>query len=450
MRRRGRGAVPPGPPLLAPVQTLLIWRWPLHFLSRCRNRYGSRFTVNITSHPPLVFLCDPAETAEMLAGPAGVLHPGEGARTIEPLVGEESFMLMDGEEHLYGRRAVLPALRTSAVDDHAELVRELAGAEVAGWPLDVPFALHPRLRALTLQMLLRTIFTPELEPEKRMLRELHDRLLEMLTITASAVLPEPLLRYGPDRRIWRRFLRRRASADELIYSIIANRSGAARRPGDLLDRLLGARNPDGSLLSPRQVRDDLMSVILAGHETTASELAWAFQLLAHNPSVQERLTQQLDAGEGEAYLSATVKEVLRHRPVFLFAIPRAVKEPIEIGGWRYTPPAQVLACIYLVHHDPALYPEPEQFRPERFLDRSGQLPPAWLPWGAGRKRCPGLHLATLEMETVLRSALESFTIRPAAGAIERARWRSVIVTPHAGCRVVLHPRCRRKTSATRH
>jgi cytochrome P450 len=383
----------------------------------------------------------------MLAGPADALHPGEGAQTIQPLVGERSFMLMEGEEHLYGRRAVLPAFRSSAVREHVHPIEGLAAREAATWPLRVPVPLHPRLRALSLQALLRTIFFAPPGPERQMLSELHARLLEMLTITASAALSEPLLRLGPDRRVWKRFLRLRARVDELIYALVENRSTATDRPADLLDRLLAACNADGSARLPRQIRDDLMSVILAGHETTASELAWAFQLLAHNPVVQQRLIEELDGGEGQDYLTATVKEVLRHRPVFLFAIPRAVKESIQIGGFSYGPPAQLLACIYLLHHDPDLHPEPEAFRPERFL---GAAPAPWLPWGGGRKRCPGLHLATLEIETVLRTVLATMTVRPAAATIERPRWRSVIVTPHAGCRVVLHPRRTRKTPATRH
>jgi len=192
-----------------------------------------------------------------------------------------------------------------------------------------------------------------------------------------------------------------------------------------------------------------MSIVLAGHETTASQLAWAFQLLAHNPSVLARLTEEIDGGTGDEYLSATVQEVLRHRPVFLFAIPRAVNRPIKIGGFSYRPPVHLLACIYLVHHDPALYRQPEEFRPERFLEAP---PPAhaFLPWGGGRKRCPGLHLATLEIKTVLRTVLASMTVRPAGKRIEHPRWRSVIVTPHAGCRVVLGTRPSHKSVATRH
>jgi cytochrome P450 len=434
-----RGALPPGPPLPTPAQTYLIWRFPFAYLRRCQARYGRRFTINITSQPPLVFLSDPADVRTMLAASPDALHPGEGANTIEPLVGDESFMLKDGEEHLCGRRAVLPPFRTTAVRERAGQLSDLAAREVATWPRGVPFALHPHLRVLTLETLLANVLGPSPRPNRDERRQLRDGLLAMLTVTASAVLPEPLLRHGAGHRTWMRFLDRREAVDRLTYSIIDERANAAAGSGDLLDRLLSARNPDHSAFSPRQVRDNLMSIVLAGHETTASQLAWAFQLLAHNPRVQRRLSEELQAGGGEEYLSATVKEILRLRPVFLFAIPRTVKRSIEIGGWTYRPPAQLLACIYLLHHDALTYTRPQEFRPERFLDSQPPSPP-WLPWGGGRKRCPGLHLATLEIETVLRTVLSTTTILPAAETIERPRWRSVIVTPHKGSRVILKRR----------
>jgi cytochrome P450 len=434
-----RVARSPGSRLPRAVQAFLFWKSPLEYLERCRDRYGSSFTLRATSHPPLVFLSDLGDIQTMLTAPADVLHPGEGADSIKELVGDQSFMLREGEEHLNGRRLILPPFHAKVVREHAGLVAAVVRREIASWPLDVPFALHPRLRALTLETVLRTIVGASGALADTRLYALRDRLLSMLSVTASSAFPEPLLRHGPGRRIWTRFLRERAEVDELIYAIIADRSHARDSCGDMLGILLAARNADGSPMTPRQVRDNLMSIVLAGHETTASELAWAFQLLAHNPRVLARLIEEIDSDGGEEYLTATVREVLRHRPVFLFTIPRAVKQPIEVGGWTYRPPAQLLGCIYLVHHDPELYPEPHEFRPERFLGSSPNTY-TWLPWGGGRKRCPGLHLATLEMKTVLRTVLETMTVRPAARRIEHPRWRSVIVTPHAGSRVVLQRR----------
>ena len=204
--------------------------------------------------------------------------------------------------------------------------------------------------------------------------------------------------------------------------------------------LLGGEHPDNDQLTIRQIRDTIVSVILAGHETTASELAWAFQLLAHEPLIAGRLVDDLDAG-GEGYLTAAIQEVLRHRPVFLFTIPRVVRRPFEIAGTTYRPPVQLVGCIHLMQHDPSLYPEPHRFRPERFLDAPPR-PEVWMPWGGGRKRCPGNHLAMLEMRTVLETVLDDFELLPVGEKIETARWRSVIVTPGRGSRIMLRKRHR--------
>ncbi len=440
---RAVARLPPSLPLPAPLQTFLFWKWPFSYLERCRERYGRRFTLHATSHPPLVFLSDPADIKAVFAAPADVLHPGEGAETIRPLVGSSSFMLCEEDEHLATRRVILPAFHAKAVQQHTDFVAEMARREIETWPRDVCFALHPRLRALTLQLILHNVFGASATATPARMLTLGDRLLAMLAVTASLTLSEPHLRHGPGRPIWQRFLRERAAVDELVYTLIEERRGASPSgASDVLARLLAVRDSDGAAMSNQQVRDNLMSIVLAGHETTAAELAWAFQLLAHHPRALERLVKEVDRGSSEEYLTATVREVLRHRPVFLTAIPRTVARPIEIGDWSYPARAQLLACIYLVQHDPKIYAQPHEFRPERFLT----MAPAshhWLPWGGGRKRCPGLHLATLEIKTVLRTALESRTVCAAGARIEPPRWRSVIVTPESGSRVLLRQRTRR-------
>jgi tetraprenyl-beta-curcumene synthase len=437
--RTARAMLPPGPRLPRAAQAAVLYKWPFIQFEWYRRRYGNRFGIRVTGYPPFVFLADVGAIKEMLLAPADVLHPGEGAVTIEPIVGKSSFMLQDEVEHLSGRRLILPSFTASAVQEYTELVSDTTREHVAAWPRDVPVALHPRLRALTLETALRILFDTSACSIDHRLGEMQARLLEMLSVTSHAMFPEPVLRLGPGRVVWRRFLRQRAELDQLIFDIIKDRQHSDETTTSTLSKLLDARNLDGSRMSPQQVRDNLMSLILAGHETTASQLAWAFQLIAHSPSVLDKLTSELDADAGEKYLEATIQEVQRHRPVFLFTIPRAVKQPVEIGGWTYRPPIQLLGSIYLLHHDPTLYPNPQEFCPERFLE-TPPLPHQWLPWGGGRRRCPGLHLATLEMKTVLRSVLTTMTVRPAAKRIEHPSWRSVIATPHAGSRVVLHQR----------
>jgi cytochrome P450 len=422
--------LPPSLPAPTPIQTWGFWRAPHAYLDLCRRRYGSPFTINAFGKPPMIFMSHPAEIGSIISAPADVLHPGVGASVIAPLVGEHSFMLLEEPEHMTIRKAIMPAYHSAVVAEHAAMVRDVAEREMSGWPENRPFAAHSRLRSLTLRVILTSIFGNE-DPR---LSELHSRLLKMLRITGSLALQEPQLRIIPRwRGAWCSFLSERTHVEALFSGLIDDEV----HPKDgALALLLGA-GPEPATTD--QVRDHLMSLVLAGHETTASQLAWAFQLLAHDPTVLRTLTDELDDG-GQTYLLATVQEVLRHRSVFLFAIPRVLAGPVEIAGRCYRPPGQLVGCIHLMHHDPDLYTMPHRFRPERFLDSSPN-PALWMPWGGGRKRCPGHSLATLEMQIVLREALTRWSLWP-AGRPEVARWRSVIVTPEHGCRIVVQPRTR--------
>jgi cytochrome P450 len=431
---RAHGALPAGPPLPATIQTLAFWRHPHAYLQWCRRRYGTRFTVKTVGMPPMVFMSSPADIKAIVATPANILHPGAGARVIAPLVGARSFMLAEEDEHLIGRRTLLPAFHHRAIREQADMVHEIIVRELATWPIGEPVAIHPYLRALSLRVILRTIFGSE----GGRLQLLHTRLLKMLSITGGLTLQEPQLRRLPGwRALWRRFLIERAHVDKIMAELIEDGAHGHARDTGLLSMLLARRDWD-SETTTAQIRDDLMSAILAGHETTASELAWAFQLLAHNPAIAGRLVEDLDSG-GDRYLTATVQEVLRHRPVFLFTIPRVVHQPVHIGGDTYHPPVQLLGCIHLMHHDPSVYPDPHSFRPERFLD-APPTPEVWMPWGGGRKRCPGHHLAMLEMRTVLQIVLRDLELTAIGENLETARWRSVIVTPGRGSRIMLRNR----------
>lgn len=416
--------------LLPPVaQTLLLWFRPFEYLS-FRGRSGDApFTLRVANMPSQVVFRRPRDIGEIFSAPEDALRPGEGGATVAPIVGQRSFMLADDDSHLAGRKATVANFNLTAVDQHAAMIGEAARRMLATWPEDLAVPLHDHLRALTLEVILRSLtgnLDGALDPA---LALLHRQVLEMLTITASPMFVESRLRDGPGKRVWTRFLDRRRRVDELLLTLIQNHTLRSLR-GNAFGR------DDVST-----ARDDVMSLILAGHETTAAQLAWAFQLLAHHPSVCDRLIREIDTESGDEYLTATIQEVLRHRCAFLFTIPRAVTKPVEIGGRTYTPPTHLLACIYLLHHDPAIYPDPHSFRPERFLE-APPYPATWIPWGGGRKRCPGRHLAMLEMKVVLRTVLRQRTPEAAARRMERPRWRSVIVAPHAGSRVVLAKRRR--------
>jgi cytochrome P450 len=448
--RRANGGQPPAPtyradplppqvPVPSSMQTALFWRAPFTYLTHCRRRYGSRFTLITTSHSPLVFLSDPQDIRTLIAAPENVLRPGEGGATVSPIVGERSFMLSDGQPHRSGRKTVVAAFHARAIAHHADVVADAAQRALASWPTDRTVAVHDRLRGLTLEVLLRVLTGRPEGPLDERTQLLHRTVLDMLTVTQSPTCVEPRLRHGPGKKVWQRFLRSRAQVDELLAALVTDRQSAPSAGDDLLGHLAAIPADDGAQSTRRRLRDNTMSLILAGHETTAAQLAWAFQLLAHHPSVCDRLIREIDADRKDEYLTATVQEVLRHRCVFIFAIPRVVARAVEIGTWTYAPPANLLACIYLLHHDPAIYQDPHAFRPERFLDTPPD-PLTWVPWGGGRKRCPGLHLAMLEMKVVLRTVLRERTPRASTRRMERPRWRSVIVAPHAGSQVVLASR----------
>jgi cytochrome P450 len=434
---RLRGQLPPAPPHPAVLQTIGGRRWPYAYLEHCWRVCGDPFTLYPLDMPPMVFLSDPQDIREVLTGDASALHPGAGGHVIAPLIGKCSFMLREEEEHSFGRKTITPAFHRRKVAEQKATLTSLVEEAVASWPNGRAVALHPRIRTLTMNVILRIIFSDKSGSE---LAGLQKRLERMLTITDSLLLQGQRLRHVPGwRRVWQRFLAERTQVDALVYQLVNERRNHQGEQGDLLDMLLAAEQPDGTAMSQMEVRDNLMSMVLAGHETTTGELAWACQLLAHNPKVQDRLREEMDSG-GEAYLTATVHETMRHRPVFVFTIPRLVHgAEIQIGGWTYPPQVQLAACTYLLHHRPDLYPEPHVFRPERFIGAAAQSR-TWLPWGGGAKHCLGRHFAMLEVQTVLRHLIGGRVLLPAASRVERPRWRSAILVPAHGGKVILEVR----------
>ena len=435
-----RRALPPGPSLQKTVQTIGWWTRSGPFFERCAGRYGKRFTVRLLSSPPFVHLSDPDEVKEVFKAPPEVLHPGEGAAVLEPIVGTYSLILLDEGAHLSQRKLMLPAFHGEKMQRLSGLMAEVAEREVAEWPRDDAVVLHPRLQALTLEIILRAVFG--LDPGPR-LDALRERLTGVLEVGESPASMLPFLQRG---RRWSAFERERDEADALLFELIDERRRDDGERDDVLAMLLEARHEDGSPMSPQELRDELMTLLVAGHETTASELAWAFERLVRTPRVMRRLTEEIDSGDDDGYLTATVQETLRRRPVLQLAAPRLVKQPITIGGFEYPTGVCLAANGYLIHHDPAIYPDPYAFRPERFLDE----PPGtytWIPFGGGRRRCLGASFAMLEMKIVLRAVLARSEIAPDGDRLERTRRRSITVSPRAGARTVLRRREREPVAA---
>ncbi len=435
--------LPPGPTWPKLVQTLGWWTRPTAFLAGCRQRFGPRFTLRLLVNSPVVMLSDPDEVREVFTAPAEVLHPGEGARVLEPVVGSHSVILLDEGEHLEQRRLMLPAFHGEQMVRLAELVAEVAERETASWPEEDAAPLHPRLQALTLEIILRAVFG--LDPGAR-LDGLRSGLTELLELSSRpmALMPAAVQAVA-GRELSARFDRVQSETDALVFGLIDERRRGEGERDDVLSMLLAACHEDGSSMSDQELRDELLTLLVAGHETTASALAWAFERLARSPAVLSRLSDEVDRGEGDAYLTATVQETLRRRPVLPNAAPRLVKQPITVGGWRYEPGVCLAPNAFLVHHDPAVYRDPYAFRPERFLDE----PPGtytWIPFGGGRRRCLGASFAILEMKTVLRLVLARFELE-AAQESAGVRRRSITISPRDGARVALRARPLRERDA---
>ncbi len=426
-------ALPPGPAWPRALQSFAWWTRPLPFFERCRARYGARFTLRLLGNVPIVNLTDPDEIRAVFTAPPDVLHPGEGAGFLEPIVGRHSVILLDGAAHMRQRKLLLPAFHGDRMRGLADLMTEVAEAGVAAWPRDEATPLHPRLQTLTLDIILRAVFGLDAGDRLELLRERLGALLASAFVTGDRLAAAARIA-APSA--YARFAALQRSVDTDLRKLIDERRASAVRGRDVLAMLLDAQHADGSPMSDDEILDELMTLLVAGHETTASGLAWAFALLVRTPAILGRVVHAIESDD-DAYLTATIQETLRRRPVLPTAAPRLVKQPFKPGSIDYPPGVSLAANAYLVHHDPKNYADPYAFRPERFLDE----PPGtytWIPFGGGRRRCLGASFAQLEMQTVLRAVLGRWDIRPASrGRPERAARRWISITPARGATTMI-------------
>jgi len=332
------------------------------------------------------------------------------------------------------RKLLLPPFHGERMQGYEQTMSEIAEREIESWPTGTPYKLRPRMQAMTLEIILRTVFGVS---EGERLGELRGALREFLDLTTNPQLLLPLLLVGPKRvRGFPPFRRRIDRVDELIYREIAERRRAddLEQRDDILSMLVAARHEDGSPMSDEEMRDELLTLLVAGHETTATSLSWAVERLVRHPEKLERLRAEVEAGSDE-YLTATIQETLRLRPVISIVI-RRLTEPVEIGGYELPAGVSVTPSVYLVHRNPEIYPDPDAFKPERFLER----PPGtytWIPFGGGVRRCLGASFAQFEMAVVLKELVRRHSIRPANPKPERIFRRAITETPRHDARVVL-------------
>lgn len=433
--------LPPGPRMPTSLQTLGWGARPLPFMERCRERYGDVFTLRIRNENTWVFLCDPEDIKRVFTGDPSVLRAGEANAVLKPVVGPRSVLLLDEPTHMAHRKLMLPPFHGERMARYDQLMVDLARENIVRWPIGEPFALLPRMQEITLEVIVRAVFgiaeAQRLERMRGVLRGMIDWVTNPRRLAALALL-------GPARiERNRRFRAAMDPVDEVVLEEIRRRRSEpdlAERE-DILSMLVQATYEDGSAMDDRELRDELMTLLVAGHETTATSLSWALERLLRHPEKLARLRAEIQAGEGEEYLDAVVKETLRLRPV-LPAVVRKLAEPMEFGGHLVPAGVAVAPCIYLMHRREDIYPNPRAFRPERFLERPAGTY-TWIPFGGGVRRCLGASFAQLEMKRVLQTVLSDVQLEPAEQRSERVVRRSITLNPEHGGRVVV----RRRSSA---
>ncbi|MGH3392729.1 MAG: cytochrome P450, partial [Actinomadura sp.] len=406
---------PPGPRLPAVVQTALFLLSPIHAIESARMRYGPVFRMRFVGFPPEVLVATPELAEQVYALDADGGRAGELRRQfLEPAVGRHSLLTLDGDPWWRHRRLLSPPLHGKAIARYRDEIADIAAEEIARWPLDRPFALRDRMQNITLEVILRLVFGIH---DTERLSRLRVLLPELIDVGGSTVL----LMTPPGLRSWletsplarrlpflptTRFVKVRAAVDRILYDEIARRRATPDPEAtDVLSRLLAARDDEDRPLSDEELRDELITLLEAGHETTATGLAWAFERLLRNPEIVDRLRAELAAGGDETYLDAVVKEALRSRPV-VYDAPRLLDVPLDLGGYRVPAGWFAAPLISVIHRDPQAYPEPDEFRPERFLgDDTAQAQKSWMPFGGGRRYCVGAQLALLEMRVIIREVL---------------------------------------------
>jgi cytochrome P450 family 135 len=429
-------SLPPGPRMPRALQALGWAKRPYPLMQRCRERYGDRFTLRILHAGTWVFLCDPEDVKAVFTAPRGTLGVALANPLLEPVLGPRSVMLLEEPEHMERRRLMLPPFHGERTGADAEMMAEVVREEVRRWPLGEPFELWPRMQAITQEVIVHSVFGGDdaghLSRVKKLLHGLTATLNEPRRLNLAAAL-------GPRRLAHDRGFRaaKRPLEAALLEEVDRRRRAGENGRKDIVSILIDGRYEDGSAMSEADLRDELMTLLTDG--PTSSSLAWAFERLLRHPEKLARLQREVRAGgEDGAYLDAVVKETLRLCPPVPVVVRRLLK-PLRLGGHELPTGTVVAPCVYLIHRDEEIYPQPRRFLPERFLEQ----PPGtytWIPFGGSTRRCLAASYAELEMKRVLRTVLSEVDLRPADSDSEHARRSAISFSPDKRGRVIAERR----------
>jgi cytochrome P450 len=431
---------------------LQIVRWlrhPIEMMEDSRARYGDAFTFRFPGVPPLVVFADQAAIKDLFTGSPDQLHASEANAILEPFLGRSSLLLMDGARHRRERRLLMPPFHGERMKVYGTVMRALADEAIDAWPLGRAFPIHPEMQRITLEVILRTVFGLDEGPELNALRRCLAEGAALVTDNPYLMMSWLQRDLGP-LTAWRRILRVREEADRILFAEFARRraEGASGRQ-DILALLLEARDEDGRPMTDVELRDEMVTLLLAGHETTATTLAWVLHRILTHPDVLARLREEvLRVGGGGAVaperihelvlLDATIKESQRVMPIIPM-VGRGVMAPLRIGEWDLPPGVIAACCIYLAHHDPVVWAEPTRFDPDRFLEAKPS-PYEFFPFGGGTRHCIGAAFASYEMKIVLAEILVRTELRAAAGYQARIVRRGITFAPSAGMPLVVERR----------
>jgi cytochrome P450 len=441
-------ALPPGPDALA-IHTLLRWlRNPYPLLDELRAKHGETFTLRLGVMPPMVVFSNPEHIKEVFASNGEDMYAGKLAETLKPFLGARSLLLLDGAEHKWMRKLVLPPFHGERMQAYGAQMLAITHDAIDAMPLGAPFAIHGPMQRITLEIILRTVFG--LDDEARRAR-VHARMTELLEIGTWPPLLLPVFQrdLGPWSP-WGRFVRRmREGDDDLREMVDERRARPDAQATDILSMLLAARDEDGNALSPQDLRDQLITLLVAGHETTATGLSWAMRWLLASPKAESALRDEVAAAEREGpltperilkleFLDAVVREALRMQPIVPL-VGRVLQKPMRVGGMDLPAGVAVACSIYLAHHRESVWPDPDRFDPWRFLERR-YSPSEWLPFGGGVRKCIGLAFALYEMKIVLAALYSRCEFRFASDKPIRTVRRAITMAPSQGVPVVLESR----------
>jgi cytochrome P450 len=427
------GQLPPGPPLPAWVQTLAFILAGRRFLAACESHYGGAVTLSTLFNRSFVMLFDPALVKQLFQGPHEQVNAGEANALLGPLLGERSVLVLDGAEHLRHRKLMLPPFHGQRMRGYEAMIREATDAEIDSWPVGEPFALHPSMQSLTLTVIIRAVFGYEPGPEETELRHRMREMLDPVVRTRGVISLFVLPKLGLDRS-QQRFAAARQDLDELLFAEINRRRADPElsQRDDVFSALLLAEDEHGERLSPSEVRDELVTLLVAGHETSANGLAWTFDQLLRAPAALAQARRR-----EVAYLDAVIKEALRIRPV-LPGVGRVVRgAPFHLGPWVIPVGTEINVSIRTMHDLASLFPEPKRFWPERFLDGGAPDTYTWVPFGGGTRRCLGASFAMMEMRVALDRILERTELVAAARRPDRAVFRAITLAPKFGVKVIM-------------